>query len=347
MAKNIHIHLPALLKKPVSKVRDAQPSDQIMLRDQSSAMAKAKEWNPNDSPFSYSKTGSGDDLFEYWKGKSGRIVLRSEIDGEGRKRYTVLKYKESAKDAGNKFVTKVDIRLPKDDRLDRRSGGILPRGTVVYKEGAGYRPWFIKNDLRLQLDPKDLVSGDIQDASAPEWAEFRRETWEKLEVGKTYKIAGRSGTVMKKSENPGSGNRTGGGNPMALIKWKDAKAKDNAVEKRKFGSYQDWRNVVYKRYKRVSFFFNNGTGLQEAYPKDSGTGGTIHFDPKSNMGEIHSGANAKDADFTTYDPREAKRLDDEIKEVEAKIKITKGPFAKKDLEQVLEKLKRERAKYRS
>lgn len=54
-----------------------------------------------------------------------------------------------------------------------------------------------------------------------------------------------------------------------------------------------------------------------------------------------------DAGFTTYDPREAKRLDDEIKEVEAKIKVTKSPFGKKDLEQVLEKLKKERAKYRS
>ena len=54
-----------------------------------------------------------------------------------------------------------------------------------------------------------------------------------------------------------------------------------------------------------------------------------------------------DAGFTTYDPREAKRLDDEIKEVKAQIKVTKSPFGKKDLEQILEKLKKERAKYRS
>lgn len=54
----------------------------------------------------------------------------------------------------------------------------------------------------------------------------------------------------------------------------------------------------------------------------------------------------KDAGFTTYDPREAARLDGEIKEIQEKIKAaSKTPIQKRDLEQVLAKLKAERAKY--
>ena len=65
--------------------------------------------------------------------------------------------------------------------------------------------------------------------------------------------------------------------------------------------------------------------------------------------EVESGV-VHDSHFTQYDPREAHRLDDEIKEVEqqiAKLKTrsTVPPFQLADLEQVLQKLKRERAKY--
>lgn len=64
----------------------------------------------------------------------------------------------AAKDAGSKFVTKADIRLPKTEKLGNRSGAIMSRGTVVYKEGSMYRPWFVKNDYRISIDPSLLVS---------------------------------------------------------------------------------------------------------------------------------------------------------------------------------------------
>lgn len=61
-------------------------------------------------------------------------------------------------------------------------------------------------------------------------------------------------------------------------------------------------------------------------------------------------SSAADAHFTQYDPREAHRLDDEIREVEQQIakhkaRPTPPPITIRDLEQVLAKLKRERAKY--
>lgn len=92
------------------------------------------------------------------------------------------------------------------------AGTAKPENVTFVRKGSSERSMVPTGKVYLAKDAD----------SSPAWTEFRRETWEKLEVGKTYKIAGRSGTVMKKSENPGSGNRTGGGNPMALIKWKDA-----------------------------------------------------------------------------------------------------------------------------
>lgn len=58
---------------------------------------------------------------------------------------------------------------------------------------------------------------------------------------------------------------------------------------------------------------------------------------------------AKDAGFDRreYSPREFNRLQGEIDEVQAKIKTTKGPISKRDLEQVLAKLKAEQAKYKT
>lgn len=59
----------------------------------------------------------------------------------------------------------------------------------------------------------------------------------------------------------------------------------------------------------------------------------------------------EDAGFTTYDPREAARLDGEIKAVEAEIQRMKKlptppPMQIQNQELVLSKLKKERAKYR-
>lgn len=66
-----------------------------------------------------------------------------------------------AKDVSNRFVTKVDIRLPNESDLGTYSGKIMNRGTIVYKEGSGYRPWFHKGNVRLSLKPGDLVSADL------------------------------------------------------------------------------------------------------------------------------------------------------------------------------------------
>jgi hypothetical protein len=73
-------------------------------------------------------------------------------------------------DAPQKFVTKVDIRLPEDPVWGNRSGKVIPNGTVMYKEAGGYRPWFMTGAGRLRLDPSQLVSegaDKAKDAVAP------------------------------------------------------------------------------------------------------------------------------------------------------------------------------------
>lgn len=75
------------------------------------------------------------------------------------------------KDAG-KFVTKTDIRLPEDPALGRWSGKILPMGSVVYKEGSSYRPWFHHGSARIQIATANLVAEtDDSEAKDQEWTE--------------------------------------------------------------------------------------------------------------------------------------------------------------------------------
>ena len=65
---------------------------------------------------------------------------------------------------------------------------------------------------------------------------------------------------------------------------------------------------------------------------------------------LHDPDGSKDAGFTKYDPREATRLDDEIKDIQQQItamksKKTVPAYQLQDLERTLEKLRKERAKY--
>lgn len=69
--------------------------------------------------------------------------------------------KVKVKDA--KFVTKQAIRLPEDPNLGRWSGKIMEQGTVVYKEGSFYRPWFIKNGFRIQIPSSALVAETLDE----------------------------------------------------------------------------------------------------------------------------------------------------------------------------------------
>ena len=79
---------------------------------------------------------------------------------------------KKSKDASNRFVTKTDIKLPVDVDLGARSGKVMPSGTIVYKEGSGYRPHWHNGSVRLNLSASDLVSADVADA-APDLAKLQ------------------------------------------------------------------------------------------------------------------------------------------------------------------------------
>ena len=71
----------------------------------------------------------------------------------------------NTKDASNKFITKSDIKLPIDPKLGVFSGRIINKGTVVYKVGNGYAPYF-KKDYILNITSSDVVAetNDTKDA---------------------------------------------------------------------------------------------------------------------------------------------------------------------------------------
>lgn len=117
-------------------------------------------------------------------GKKGRVIGISMGGSNGRTPLAQVRWLEnSSKDAGIKFITKVDYALPKTEKLGNRSGKIMPKGTVVYKEGSMYRPWFIKNDYRIAIDPQHLVAEDFtkdcscQHAAKDAQPPMRLEEW--------------------------------------------------------------------------------------------------------------------------------------------------------------------------
>jgi len=70
-----------------------------------------------------------------------------------------------------KYVLKVDLRMPIDPVWGRRSGAIIPRGTVFYKEAFGYRPWFHSGPDCLALADGDLI-GESQEPERMSDSEF-------------------------------------------------------------------------------------------------------------------------------------------------------------------------------
>lgn len=247
MAKHIHIHLAP-----------KRTADQFYMTPKGSVSAKSRE----DAA------------------KKKDVPLESVFVASNGLHGCPARAKQYYKDVANKFVTKVDIRLPDDPALGNWSGKIMNRGTVVYKEGSGYRPWFHKGAFRLSLNPSN-VQAETKDAG------FGIDD---IAIG---------GTVIYKD----------GGS------FKKAKAAS-------------------KSGMRVKL--DNG--------KEIHVGDVVSTDA-SDWAKYQ----AKDAGFDRreYSPREWNRLQDKIKEVESKIKATKEPISKRELEQMLAKLKAEQGKYRT
>lgn len=97
-------------------------------------------------------------LIEVFK-KSGKQVPNEMIQRQKMLEEEVEKAKIKFGDADNKFVTKMDIRLPNHPAFGNRAGKVMPSGTVVYKTGPLYRPWWSKeSEGVLRLNPSDVVS---------------------------------------------------------------------------------------------------------------------------------------------------------------------------------------------
>jgi hypothetical protein len=60
-------------------------------------------------------------------------------------------------------------------------------------------------------------------SDADSWVPVRQETYNALQVGKSYKFDGRVGKVIEKAENSGQKSAVGlaMGGPMVKVKWKD------------------------------------------------------------------------------------------------------------------------------
>jgi ribosome modulation factor len=101
----------------------------------------------------------------------------------------------SAHDASNRFVTKKDIRLPAGEEWERRSGSVMPSGTIVYKEGSGYRPHWYNGSARLNLSASDLTSADTD--AAPDLAKLQAD----LELARKNMRAAKNQIESTKYEN--------------------------------------------------------------------------------------------------------------------------------------------------
>lgn len=146
---------------------------------------KTKDAPASSAVKAHSQFTQGD--YDYLKGKgwSDEQILR-RWDEEGRKGAVPQQGNKhaksgepghmSSKDASNRFVTKKDIRLPEGKEWDRRSGSVMPQGTIIYKEGGGYRPHWYNGSARLNLSPNDVVSADMDAAK-----EQGRDTVSKVE----------------------------------------------------------------------------------------------------------------------------------------------------------------------
>lgn len=138
MSKHIHIHLAP---RQITKTKDA--SEAISL---SKVLAKY----PTLRAYSLSEVTY----------RNGEVYTVSAYDiprEEMRALEAFVKSIKTVKDAGNKFVTKADIKMPVAPELGNQSGKILPSGSVVYKEGSGYRPWFHNGNFRLNISANNVV----------------------------------------------------------------------------------------------------------------------------------------------------------------------------------------------
>lgn len=81
------------------------------------------------------------------------VELPDTGPGEQNDAKTNTKFKEAA---DSKYVATVDVRMPEDPALGRRSGAVVPKGTVFYKKANGYAPWFAKEYVLTGLSDEQL-----------------------------------------------------------------------------------------------------------------------------------------------------------------------------------------------
>ena len=120
----------------------------------------------------------------------------------------------------------------------------------------------------------------------------------------------------------------------------DAKGKDANVP---YSDYATWNAAVKKAGAEV---YADGAASGKYVAKKKGE---IYgrFDKTANDGWLHSSVSDAGFSNTEYNPREVARLRTEIKEIDAKIKLEKGPINKRDLQQIKVKLENELKKYRT
>lgn len=156
--------------------------------------------------------------------------------------------KVKVKDA-NKFVTKKAIRLPNDPALGNRAGGVMEQGTVVYKEGSGYRPWFHKGNVRLNIPTSELVAettdNKVKDILTSEEKSRLEKEYERLGFKYNAMITGK--TPLR--EQVAVSNRMK--EIRAKLGTKDADpismSKSKVLEKCKSGEWEAMQDIVANR----------------------------------------------------------------------------------------------------